>query len=222
MVPRFLFGISTAQSGTERATMVAPSTDLGIWKMKRIVIGIICIMFASVCFAQNEAVNNETKSKTLAFMAKDGTLLQKEVHYLGNIKNVLDSISFEVMFIKDVLANLEIGCLRLEQANSNKYSSDTYTYVGTLDYDEIDACIQSLTYIKSIIKTLPEKYTEIEYKTNDNLKMGVYSSNKGWTFYIYIQSKKKNWYCRIDISEKIDEVINYLSQGKSIIESRNK
>ena len=189
--------------------------------MKKTLFFLGCLLATCICFAQKDS---SSQSKAVEFMSKSSTLLQKEYHYLGKIQKykgalyAKDTISFQVLFIKNVSSGKEIGCLRLITEYKGNYTNDTY--IGTLDYEEIDDCLQSLTYAKNIIQLgIPEKYTEIVYITNDNLKLGVYGDFEGWKLFVYT----KGYIDRSAIvlpPNKIDETINYLLMGKRLIENR--
>ncbi len=110
------------------------------------VIKIFCILLLSfvlvsnVAFAQDS--KDESKSKTVEFMAGCGGLIKKEFYDLPKVKGVVN----QVLIITNVLTGKKVGCLRVETSYYNGRSSDSY--IGTLDYEELDACVKSLTYIK--------------------------------------------------------------------------
>ena len=141
-----------------------------------------CTLFSEV-YGQ-EAETTKTDSKTIEFMAKDGTLLQRDFYELGKVS----SVDCQVLVITDCISNQKVGCMRLKTYNYTKYSSDSY--IGTLDYDELEACIKSIRYIKdNLLNTVPERYTEVSYKTRDKVEVGAYYSvdKKKWT--VYVQTK---------------------------------
>lgn len=113
--------------------------------MKKVLIAFLTVVFATmIAFAQEQAKDAipESKSKAIEFLKTDGSLLIKEFYDLVKVKGV----ECQVLVITNVVSKKKIGCLRLETKYSSSYSSDSC--IGTLDSDELDACIQSLQYIK--------------------------------------------------------------------------
>lgn len=154
--------------------------------MKKVLLFATLLLIGCVAVAQEQ---EKSESKTVEFMQKDGTLLQRETYPMNSIKGL--SAECEVLVIKDVVSGSKMGCLRIE---TSYYigSGNSSTYIGTLDFDEIDACIQSLEYIiNSVLPSTPEVYTEYRYRTRDGLEVGVYwSSGKKWQ--AYVQTKQYN------------------------------
>lgn len=148
--------------------------------MKKILVCLLIAVLAIPTFAQS-AEKDKSDSKAVAFSSRQGALITKVYYPLGNVKGV----DFEVLLMVDELKNEKMACLRLKT-----YSSVTEDdYIGTLDVDEIDACAQSLAYIKDkMLPTIPEMYTECEYKSKDGIRVGAFSSNKGWSTFVYTKS----------------------------------
>lgn len=185
--------------------------------MKKIILFFLLLLSANFTAIAQEKQNNEpeSKSNSVAFLAKDGTLIQKDFYQIAAIKGV----GCEVLIIKDLISNKKIGCLRLK---TTYYSSYSTTYIGTLDADEIDACVQSLQYIKEkLIPSTPETYTEVEYKTRDGVKIGAYcegGQNK-WTVYVQTKSYTNRSEEFLD-SSNIDKLINAMITAKQTITAK--
>ena len=182
--------------------------------MKKFLFVVFFIFAFNVTFAQQENVKEESKSETIKFLKKDGACFKKEFYDLGNVKGV----ECKVLIITDVVENSKIGCLRLE----------VRTHIGTLDYNEIDACIKSLEYIKSIIENKPSVYTEIEYVTNDGIEIGAFYSdkytvvyNQGWNAYVetdnFISGSTEYF-----APKNINSLIEILHNAKTLIEEKLK
>ena len=184
--------------------------------MKKLLLSLfICCFAMSIANAQQTA-EPESKSKTVEFLSKDGSFLLKD--FLESTK--VDNIDFQVLIITNIKDNSKIGCLRL----TTKYNDDTF--IGTLDADELDACIQCLTYIKdNLLNTAPTNYTEVEYSTRDGVEFGAYytidknpSKNK---WHIYAKTKSYTWRSRENISpENLVAVIEQLQQARNTIVER--
>lgn len=190
--------------------------------MKRFYLVVLLVFSFNLVYAQQTGSKDESKSETLEFMRKDGTCFVKEFYDLGKIKGV----ECQVLVVTDVVQKSKIGCLRLITRYSSSVSSDSY--IGTLDYSEIDACIQSLEYVKSAIQNKPTIYTEIEYKTNDGIEIGAYYNekttlvaNKGWRAYVYTKNYTNRSAEYFD-TDNIDSLIEILKNAKSMIEEKVK
>lgn len=145
----------------------------------------MAILLSVPSFAQNEADVDKTESKSLEFMSRGSSLIKKEFYDLGYVKG----LKCEVLIITDLQSKEKLGCLRLETTYSGYSTVDTY--IGTLDYDEIEDCIRSINYLKdSILPSTPETYTETTYSTRDNIKVGAFYNQKktSWTAYVYTKS----------------------------------
>lgn len=179
----------------------------------------IILSFVLVCntsFAQD--AEDVSKSKSIKFMAKSGSLIKKEFYDLPEVKG----INNQVLIITDILSGKKLGCMRIETSYYNGHSSDLY--VGTLDYEEIDACIKSLTYIKDkLLQTKPKVYTETIYKTLDNLKIGAYYSKEKstWRAFIYTKEDISHSAEFIDTSN-IATFIDIMKQAKTMIAEKTK
>lgn len=172
------------------------------------------VLSANVSFAQDS--KDESKSKSVEFMAGCGSLMKKEFYDLPKVKGVEN----QVLIMTNVLNGKKMGCLRLETSYYNGRSSDSY--IGTLDYEELDACIKSLTYIKDkLLLTSPDVYTEVEYKTLDNLKLGAYYSKGKWTAFIYTKGYTTRSADFLDASN-IASFIDVMTQAKSMIVEKTK
>jgi len=182
---------------------------------------LLCLLIVSVfntsfAQAQEKDVIPESKSKAIEFLKADGTFLLKEFYDLQKIKGV----ECQVLIMKNVVSGSKLGCLRLETQYRSQYSSDNY--IGTLDADELDACIQSLRYIKdTLLPSVPEVYTEAEYKTNDNVKFGAYFSNNKWTAFVYTKGYTSRSAVFLDV-ENIDRFIAVMEQAKALIAEKTK
>lgn len=187
--------------------------------MKKFYFAVLLLFSINVVMAQESNSEDVSKSETLEFLKKDGACYKKEFYDLGKIKGV----ECQVLIVTDVVQQSKIGCLRLKTKYMTTVSVDSY--IGTLDYSEIDACIKSLEFIKSELQSQPPVYTEFEYKTNDGIKIGAYydEGNKkkapGWTAYIYTKGYTSRSAEFFD-SSNIDSFIDVLNKSKLLIEEK--
>lgn len=182
--------------------------------MKKILLSLVCAIVAcGAVFAQTQAKDEipESKSKSIEFLKADGTFLVKEFYDLQKVKGV----ECQVLIMTNVVTGKKMGCLRLETNYRSQYSSDSY--IGTLDADELDACIQSLDYIKNtLLPSMPQVYTEAEYKTNDGVKFGAYYNKGKWTAFVYTKGYT-NRSAEFLGADNIESFIEVMQQAKSLI-----
>lgn len=186
--------------------------------MNKVILFLLLSIFVSAAsFAQAQKDDvPESKSKAVEFMTADGSFLVKEFYDLQKIKGV----ECQVLIMNNIVSGKKMGCLRLETQYRSQYSSDSY--IGTLDSDELDACIQSLEYIKNtLLPSAPTVYTEAEYKTNDGVKFGAYYSKNKWTAFVYTKGYTNRSAVFLDV-ENIDSFINVMNQAKGLIVEKTK
>lgn len=180
--------------------------------MRKIILTILLVCATISTFAQEN--ENKSESKALDFMSASSALMKKESYDLGSVKGV----KCQVLIITNVLQNTKIGCLRLETSYyAGNYSSDSY--IGTLDYDEIEDCISSINYIKdNVLPNKPASYTEIEYSTRDNIEVGAYYNTKksSWTAYVYTKSYTSRSAEYFD-STSLSDLVAIMVQAKNMI-----
>lgn len=185
--------------------------------MKQFLISLVCVLLTCTsAFAQSQANDEipESKSKSVEFLKADGTFIVKEFYDLQKVKGV----ECQVLIMTNVVTGKKMGCLRLETNYRSQYSSDSY--IGTLDADELDACIQSLEYIKNtLLPSSPEVYTEAEYKTNDGVKFGAYCSKGKWTAFVYTKGYTRRS-AEFLGADNIDSFIEVMRQAKSLISEK--
>lgn len=183
--------------------------------MRKVVLLLLSFVVSmNVAFAQEQ--QDESKSKSVEFMKGSGSLIKKEFYDLPKVK----SVTCQVLIMTNVVSGKKMGCLRLETSYYNGRSSDSY--IGTLDYEELDACVRSLNYIKEeLLPSAPAVYTEAEYKTLDNLKIGAFYSKNKWTAYIYTKGYTSRSADFIDASN-VEAFINVMTQAKSLIAEKTK
>ena len=205
--------------------------------MRKIFIVLVLGLVSIICFGQNIGTGTATATETVEFadnseseivklMNNGSTLTKKEFFDLPEVKGV----SFEVIIITDMVKGNKYGGLRLITKYTAPYLSNTY--IGTLDYSEIDDCINSMNVIKNdILPTTPSVYTEVRYKTKDYVEMGaLFSPNNSWAliqapstgkWFVYISTKSYlNNSTAIIPAKQIDAIISNLQESKRIIEEQ--
>jgi len=150
--------------------------------MKKLFLSLLLISFSALLFAQETKNEPVSQSKSIEFLSNKGLFVLKEFYDLGKIKgihiykDIYSEMDCEVLIITDIKNNTKMSCLRLKQDK----------YVGTIDADELDECIQTLEYISNnLLSTTPTVYTEVEYISRDFVKIGAFY-NKGWRIVVYL------------------------------------
>lgn len=175
---------------------------------------VIALFCATLAPAQTQEQKSE--SKTIEFLAKAGSLLQKDFYDVGEA----GGIKCQILIITDKVNGIKRGCLRVEHYD---YRSEN-TYIGTLDSDEIDACIKSLDYlINEAFATTPEVYTELEYRTRDGVQFGAYYDHekKGWHPY----AKTKSYTDRSQVFPNIEnftKLVDVIKSAKPLLAEKLK
>lgn len=181
--------------------------------MKKILLSAALILSVLTINAQETLENTNSTSKAIEFSKKDGIFLKKEQEEIGTI----DKINFTNIYLENVLTKEKTLALKLQ--SSMYTSAGMMEYSGTLDSDELDACIQSLTYIKeSCIGTVPELYTEMIYRTRDGVKIGAYYdvTNKKNQWTIFIQTSTMTYRSLNTIKEEnLQKVIDLFIEAKN-------
>ena len=161
---------------------------------------LIALLIPVVSYAQES--KEKSSSKTIEFLSKDGSFLKKEFFDLPTVGSSYNKVDCQLLIITNMKTNDKIGCLRLTTHYPTSSGNDDY--IGTLDPDELDACVMCLEKIQSdIIITTPDTYTEAEYKTRDGVEIGTYYSEKKKNWIIYVKTK------------------GYTSRSMSTVESTN-
>lgn len=177
--------------------------------MKKILLLALSMVLCIGGFAQ-ETKGNDSKSKTVEFLKKDGALLKKEFFDIGNISygNTI-IVKFQNILITDVVSKSKVGALRLEI----EYTS------SMLDSDELEACIQSVKYLRdNVINQRATTHTECEYRSRDGVLIGAYSNlrnpEKPWILYVQTKSYTSRSMETLSL-DKIDELISLLEKAQA-------
>lgn len=182
--------------------------------MKKFLLFIAFLMPMALLAQENE---EKSSSKTVEFLSKDGSFFKKEFYDQPTIGISYNKIGCQILIITDMKTNEKIGCLRL-----TTYSGED-SYIGTLDSDEIDACIQCLDKIQSDISlTTPETYTEAEYKTRDDVSIGTYWNDKKKEWINYVQTKRYSRSMSTVDKMNLPKLIQNMKDAKDIIIEKTK
>lgn len=186
--------------------------------MKKILL-FIALLMPMVSFAQDQ--KEKSSSKTVEFLSKDGSFFKKEFYDQTAVGSSYNKIDCQILIITDMKSNEKRGCLRLTTHYPSGSNDD---YIGTLDPDELDACILCLQKIQTdIATTTPEVYTEAEYKTRDGVQIGTYwnSKKKDWVIYVQTKSYTSRSMSTVDLSN-LPNLIQNLNDAKETIKNKTK
>ena len=183
--------------------------------MKKLFILLVLLCSVAVSNAQ-EKETEKSQSKAVLFEQSIGSLIRKDFYDLPKVRGVEN----KVLILTDILTGKKIGCLRIE---TKPFSSSNTTYVGTLDFEELDAAIKSLSYIKeTVLPTTPDVYSEIVFQSKDDVKLGTYfnEKTKKWVFSIYTTIKLYSE-TKCDVTQ-LSEMIEIMKTAKSKIQELTK
>lgn len=181
--------------------------------MKKILL-LSMLLLSGLAYAQEK--EEESNSKAVEFLSKDGTFMKKEFYELPQIGIGQFKLESNVLIITDMITGYKMGCLRLSTFSNLGGSTDEY--IGTLDKDELDACIQCLELMQTdILTTKPEVYTETNYRTLDGVTIGSYYSNKTWT--VFVRTKEYTSRSLTTIGN-VPKLIDNFKKAKEIIASK--
>ena len=187
--------------------------------MKKVLL-LIALMMPMVSNAQEQ--KEKSSSKTVEFLSKDGSFFKKEFYDQPTVGSSYNKIDCEVLIITDMKSNEKRGCLRLKTHYPTSSGNDDY--IGTLDPDELDACVMCLEKIQSdITPTEPSTYTEAEYKTRDGVQIGTYWNKKKneWIIYVQTKSYSSRSMSTVDASN-LSSLIKNLKDAKEMIVTKCK
>lgn len=118
-------------------------------------------------FSQEKVEKQTTQAEQ--FSATAGTLIEKQFIDIGKVKGV----TVQVIKFKDLNNGTSKSALRFEYEYKSSYSSDTK--IATLDLDEIDGLIKSITNLKSsVFSSTRDVYTEVTFTSRTGFKAGAY------------------------------------------------
>lgn len=181
---------------------------------------LIVLMMPIALFAQEQ--KEKSSSKTVEFLSKDGSFFKKEFYDQPTVGGSYNKIDCQVLIITDMKSNEKRGCLRLTTHYPTNSGNDDY--IGTLDPDELDACVMCLEKIQSdITPSTPITYTEAEYKTRDGVQIGTYWNKRKNEWIIYVQTKSytSRSMSTVDTSN-LPSLIQNLKDAKKMIVDKSK
>ena len=114
--------------------------------------------------------------------------------------------------------------MRLETEYRSSYSSSPDTYIGTLDADELDACIRSLKYLKdNILSKDAETYTEAQYTSRDKVEIGAFfnETRKKWSAYVQTKSYTSRSMAFFE-ADNLDALAAEMQKAKDMILEKTK
>lgn len=181
--------------------------------MKKAILLVILAITTSVCaFAQEteEAEEQKSKSNTILFQEQGNMFLLRKFYEIGAIPGV----EFENISITKMQTNEKVGALRLITHYYSSSFKKSESFIGTIDYDELDTCINVLEYMDSIrTNQEPVINTEYEYNSRDNVRICLFGAKKGWNLVIQTKSYTRRSSQYMD-ADKLPEAIEFIKKAK--------
>jgi len=200
---------------------------------KILLLTVLLLVGFSTTYAQN--ITNIAYSPNVAeFVSKAGAFLNKDRYAIDNSK-----LELKVVILTDFQTGNKIGYVDYasgDDAIDKKLLGPNYTasYTSTLDYDEIQSCIECLEFAKeSFLKTKPETDESVFYYTTKlGGKIGVRWKNweksnslpSTWRVFINADSLERPEFEKsVALSSKgVDKIIEALKNAKALIEAKTK
>lgn len=186
--------------------------------MKKLFILLVLLCSVAVSNAQ-EKETEKPQSKATLFEQSIGSLIRRDVYNLPKVGGA----EIDVMILTDILTGTKIGCLRMVTKYHWPYSDDISTFVGYLDFEELDAAIKSLSYIKeTILPTTPDVDTRFTFNFKDGgqLRIDFNEKTKKWVISIYTQKDIKS---KTECDEtQLSKMIENMKTAKSKIQELTK
>lgn len=143
---------------------------------------ILLVLLCSVAVSNAQEKETENRSKTTLFEQSIGSLIRNESYALPKV----GSVEMNVQILTDIFTGTKIGCLRMETKFHYDDGVDQF-FAGYIDFEELDAAIKSLSYIKeTILHTTPDVYTEFSFKSKDGVQLGTYFNEKTQKWVVFI------------------------------------
>lgn len=142
---------------------------------------ILLVLLCSVAVSNAQEKETENRSNAVLFEESKGSLIRKDFYNLPKVGGLENN----VLILTDIFTGTKIGCLRMEY-----YDDCANLYDGYIDFEELDAAIKSLSYIKeTILHTTPDVYTEFSFKSKAGVQLGTYfnEKTKKWVVFIWIR-----------------------------------
>ena len=147
---------------------------------------ILLVLLCSVAVSNAQEKETENRSKAALFEESKGSLIRKDFYNLPKVGGLENN----VLILTDIFTGTKIGCLRMT-TKYHKYDDKYDTYAGYIDFEELDAAIKSLSYIKeTILYTTPDVYTEFSFKSKDGVQLGTYFNEKTQKWVVFIWLRK--------------------------------
>ena len=143
---------------------------------------ILLVLLCSVAVSNAQEKETENRSKAALFEESKGSLIRKDFYNMPKVGGLENN----VLILTDIFTGTKIGCLRMEY-----YDDYNDLRAGYIDFEELDAAIKSLSYIKeTILYTTPDVYTEFSFKSKDGVQLGTYFNEKTQKWVVFIWLRK--------------------------------
>lgn len=185
--------------------------------MKKLFILLVLLCSVAVSNAQ-EKETEKSQSKAVLFENSIGSLIRKDSYDLPKVGDA----EMDVIIMTDIFTGTKIGCLRMT-TKYHKYDDKYDTYAGYIDFEELDAAIKSLSYIKeTILPTTPNVVTRFTFNIKDGgqLRTEFNEKTKKWVFSIYTTNYLRSA-TTCDVTQ-LSKMIEIMKTAKSKIQELTK
>lgn len=188
--------------------------------MKKPLALLVTLFLSQLLFSQELVRDYKTTSSAGKFIETKGLILKIE-HY----KNyVITGVNFglETIIYPGIITDVRSGEKRAYVKVRSSYKEMLYESV--IDFDEIPACIEALEYIIEIeTNNKPSNYTDVFFKTKDELEIGartlVFGQEFSWKTSIAHMKYVRTPSFEISI-KKLPKVVEALKESMALLEEK--
>lgn len=143
---------------------------------------IVVLMILVPCFAFGEETEKVPSTNIEKYMSIKGNMVIKEFYPIGNVQNA----KFEALIVSDPFKSTKRKGLRVEVKEYDRIVRSNSAFI---DYEELDNLSKSIAYMSDLSKQWNkennETYTEVQFSTNGNLIIGLYTDDKKQKMFIH-------------------------------------
>ncbi|MHC8949249.1 hypothetical protein [Sphingobacterium hungaricum] len=129
----------------------------------------------------NSLHKEKQQSQAEVFSKKAGVLISSQFIEIGYVK----TIKVLLVIYMDMINGRQEMAIRFENHFPADCSKTRVSKVGTIDEDELDVLIKSISILKNqVFQSYPEHYTEVSFLSRAGLEVGSCFADNSWDFFL--------------------------------------
>lgn len=141
--------------------------------MRPLFLVLIFLVLTISVFAQNDTASRKPQTKIEQMALKEGAVIKKEFHDLGNINGV----QVDLLTVTEVNGDQSITLKGVKFSTYSSLGSSSYERSSYIDADEINGVLKFVDFVRQI-NIMPEVYTEYVYNSKGDFKAATYTAKK--------------------------------------------